>query len=123
MNEATKVDMLAVGIGNQHGFYVEKPMIHFDRLVEVNQALGIPLVMHGGSGLPQDMVRESIRNGITKVNVATDIATAFSDALRADMNTHGEHAMYFRAVTPAVQAAKAEIRRWVETCMSSGRAG
>jgi ketose-bisphosphate aldolase len=119
---ATKVDMLAVGIGNQHGFYVEKPQIHFDRLIEVNTALGIPLVMHGGSGLPQDMVRESIRNGITKVNVATDIATAFSDALRADMNTHGEHAMYFRAIKAASEAAKKEIRRWVDTCMSAGKA-
>lgn len=120
--KATGVDFLAVGIGNQHGFYVEEPKIHFDRLMEVNEALGIPLVMHGGSGLPRDTMQQSIKNGITKVNVATDIATAFGDALRTEMNNQGEHAMFLRACNPAMEAAKVMIRRWIETCMSSGKA-
>ena len=118
----THVDMLAVGIGNQHGFYVEDPHIHFDRLEEVHNALDIPLVMHGGSGLPQEMVQQSIRGGITKVNVATDFATHFSDALRDDMNKTQGHAFYSRSMDPAMAAGKEVVRHWIETCMSAGKA-
>ena len=116
----TKVDFLAVGIGNQHGFYVGEPKIHFDRLREVNQALGIPLVMHGGSGLPKDTLQATIRDGITKVNVYTDVASAFSEALRESLNEQGEHAMFMKSCNAAMEAARVQIRRWIETCMSSG---
>lgn len=118
----TNVDFLAIGIGNQHGFYVEEPKIHFDRLIEVNEAVGIPLVMHGGSGLPKDVVQESIRNGITKLNVATDFATAYGDALRDDLNKHGQHAMFTRATNAAAEAGKAVVRSWIEKNMSAGKA-
>lgn len=118
----TNVDLLAVGIGNQHGFYVEEPHIHFDRLQEVHDALDIPLVMHGGSGLPMEMVQESIKGGITKVNVATDFATHFSDVLRDEMNKTQGHAFFTRSVDPAIEAGKEVVRRWIETCMSAGKA-
>lgn len=118
--EETNVDFLAVGIGNQHGFYVGEPKIHFDRLREVNQALGIPLVMHGGSGIPKDTLQATIKDGITKVNVYTDVASAFSEALRDSLNAQGEHAMFMKSCDVAMEAARKEIRRWIETCMSSG---
>jgi ketose-bisphosphate aldolase len=118
----TNVDLLAVGIGNQHGFYVEEPHIHFDRLEEVNNALSLPLVMHGGSGLPQEMVQQSIRGGITKVNVATDFGTHFGDALRDDLNKTEGHAFLMRSLGPAIEAGKEVVRRWIETCMSAGKA-
>lgn len=118
----TGVDFLAVGIGNQHGFYVGEPHIHFDRLQEVNEALGIPLVMHGGSGLPRDVLQKAIQQGITKVNVYTDVACAFSTALRDSMVAQGEHPMFMKSCDDASEAARGQIRRWIDTCMSSGRA-
>lgn len=120
--EETGADFLAVGIGNQHGFYVGEPKIHFDRLREVNAAVGIPLVMHGGSGIPHDTLQAAIREGITKVNVYTDIASAYSEALRASLIAQGEHAMFMKSCDEAMEAARVQIKRWIATCMSTGKA-
>ena len=118
----TNVDFLAVGIGNQHGFYRGEPRIHFDRLKEVNDALGIPLVMHGGSGIPKETLQRAIQEGITKVNVYTDVASAFSEALKTSLIAQGEHAMFMKSCGEAMEAARVQIRRWIDTCMSSGKA-
>ena len=69
----TGVDSLAVGIGTAHGFYEGKPEINFKRLAEVNAAVNIPLVLHGGTGIPEEDIRKAIKNGINKVNVGTII--------------------------------------------------
>ena len=119
--QQTGVDFLAVGVGNQHGIYVGEPHIHFDRLQEVNDALGIPLVMHGGSGLSEDILRRSIRSGITKVNVYTDVAGAFSRRLRDELDRQ-EHPMFMKCCDEAVAAARKEIDRWIGVCMSAGKA-
>lgn len=71
----TKVDALAVSVGTVHGLYKGKPNIRFDILEEINKEVGIPLVMHGGSGIPEDDILKSIANGISKINVNTEIAT------------------------------------------------
>lgn len=118
----TNVDFLAVGIGNQHGFYRGEPRIHFDRLKEVNDALGVPLVMHGGSGIPKETLQRAIQEGITKVNVYTDVASAFSEALKTSLIAQGEHAMFMKSCGEAMEAARVQIRRWIDTCMSSGKA-
>lgn len=117
----TGVDFLAVGIGNQHGIYEGEPHIHFDRLAEVNDALRMPLVMHGGSGLSEDVLRRSIRSGITKVNVYTDVAGAFSAELRDRLNEQ-EHPMFMKCCDGAIEAARKEIDRWISVCMSAGTA-
>lgn len=69
--EKTGVDMLAVSIGTTHGVYLTQPKLKFDRITELNEAIPIPLVMHGGSGLvPQDYI-ECAKRGISKINFAT----------------------------------------------------
>ena len=73
--EITKVDALAVSVGTVHGLYKGKPNIRFDILEEINKEVGIPLVMHGGSGIPEEDILKSIANGISKINVNTEIAT------------------------------------------------
>ena len=73
--EITKVDALAVSVGTVHGLYKGKPNIRFDILEEINKEVGIPLVMHGGSGIPEEDNLKSIANGISKINVNTEIAT------------------------------------------------
>ena len=70
----TGVDALAVSIGTVHGLYKGTPDIRVDILKEINAACGIPLVLHGGSGTPRDKILECIANGISKINVNTEIA-------------------------------------------------
>ena len=70
----TGVDALAVSIGTVHGMYKGAPNIRTDILKEINEELGIPLVLHGGSGTPEDKLKECIANGIAKINVNTEIS-------------------------------------------------
>ena len=70
----TGVDALAVSIGTVHGMYKGTPNIRTDILREINEELGIPLVLHGGSGTPEDKLKECIANGIAKINVNTEIS-------------------------------------------------
>ena len=72
----TGVDALAVAIGTAHGVYKTKPKLDLERLKEIRKALDTPLVLHGGSGLSDDDFRNSIRDGIAKVNIFTDLCVA-----------------------------------------------
>ena len=74
----TGCSSLAVGVGTAHGFYVGTPHIEQGVLKEIRSRLEIPLVLHGTSGVPDDQVAEAIRNGICKVNYATELRQAFT---------------------------------------------
>ena len=79
----TGVDSLAVGIGTAHGVYAKTPKLDVERLSEIRQAVAIPLVLHGASGLPDAAVQECVRRGICKVNFATELRAAYSTAVKA----------------------------------------
>ncbi|MBE6607750.1 MAG: class II fructose-bisphosphate aldolase [Ruminococcaceae bacterium] len=79
--KATGVDALAVAIGTAHGAYKTKPRLDIKRLSEIRSALDTPLVLHGGSGLSDDDFRNTIANGIAKVNIFTDLCVAGLDAV------------------------------------------
>ena len=70
----TGVDALAVSIGTVHGLYKGEPNVRIDILKNINDAVHIPLVLHGGSGTPEAVLQEATRNGIAKVNVNTEIS-------------------------------------------------
>lgn len=70
----TGVDALAVSIGTVHGIYKGKPNIRVDILKAINEKVSIPLVLHGGSGIPEETITECIKNGICKINVNTEIS-------------------------------------------------
>lgn len=74
--ERTGVDALAVAVGNAHGDYRFPPHLDFDRIAEIARETGIPLVLHGGSGLSDSDFRTAVRNGVCKVNIFTDIDKA-----------------------------------------------
>lgn len=74
--EATGVDALAVAIGSAHGVYKKKPMLNIERLKEIRAEIDTPLVLHGGSGLSDDDFKTTIREGIAKVNIFTDLCLA-----------------------------------------------
>lgn len=80
---ATGVDYLACGIGNIHGKYPENWQgLNFDRLKEIADAVDTPLVLHGGSGIPQEQIEKAISMGISKVNINTENQLAFAAATR-----------------------------------------
>jgi fructose-bisphosphate aldolase class II/tagatose 1,6-diphosphate aldolase GatY/KbaY len=78
----TGVNALAVAIGSAHGFYKEEPKLDIDRLARINQVANAALVLHGGSGIPAPMLRNAIKNGICKINLATEIKNIFISSLK-----------------------------------------
>lgn len=80
--ERTGIDSLAVAIGTAHGVYHGTPKLDVNRLSEIREAVSVPLVLHGTSGVPDDAVRECVARGICKVNYATDLRIAFSKGLK-----------------------------------------
>lgn len=84
--EATGIDLLAVCIGNVHGEYRLEPCLDFSRLEKIHQWVEAPLVLHGASGLPEQMICRSIELGVCKINVNTEVRTAYLDALQASLS-------------------------------------
>lgn len=80
--DATGVDALAVAIGSAHGVYKKKPMLNIERLKEISGEVKVPLVLHGGSGLSDDDFKNTIREGIAKVNIFTDLCLAGERAMK-----------------------------------------
>lgn len=79
--QETGVDALAVAIGNAHGFYKAEPQLDMDRLSAIRSATGTPIVLHGGTGIPADQIKQAITLGIAKINVASKIRRAWMNAL------------------------------------------
>lgn len=84
--EATGVDALAVAVGTAHGFYAEEPKIDLTLASQLADAIPVPLVLHGGSGTPQDKVRALIASGFAKINVATEFQYDYQLKLKARLN-------------------------------------
>jgi tagatose 1,6-diphosphate aldolase GatY/KbaY len=83
--EQTGVHSLAVAIGSAHGFYTEEPLLDIPRLKEIHASTTVPLVLHGGSGIPGNSLREAISHGICKINLATEIKNIFMQTLKGVM--------------------------------------
>ncbi len=81
--EESGIDSLAVAIGTAHGFYKGEPKLEFERLAEINKVVSVPLVLHGTSGVSDEDVKKAISLGICKVNFATELRVAYSDAVKA----------------------------------------
>ena len=80
--ERTGVDSLAIAIGTAHGMYKGEPKLDLDRLSAIREVVSVPLVLHGGSGIPDSKVQEAIRRGICKVNYATELRIAYTDGIK-----------------------------------------
>ncbi len=78
----TNVDALAVAVGTAHGVYRSTPTLRLDRLNEINQISKCPLVLHGGSGTPDDQVKEAIKLGITKINIFSEVLNGLNTGLK-----------------------------------------
>jgi tagatose 1,6-diphosphate aldolase GatY/KbaY len=106
----TGVDALAVCIGNIHGPYFREPYLDFPRLHAIRERVDIPLVLHGASGLPAEMVRRCIADGVSKLNVNTEVRIAYLAALRQQLDSPSKTDLLpiMRAAVGAMQAVVAE---------------
>lgn len=108
--DAVTVDALAIGIGNAHGIYKSTPNLAFDRLEQVAALGAPPLVLHGGSGIPDDMIRKAILLGIRKINVATEVRHAFMKGLEENAACKDIYKMYMAAQACAREVIDYKMR-------------
>ncbi len=122
------VDMLAAGIGNIHGKYPENwAGLSFETLDAVQQKTGdMPLVLHGGTGIPEDMIKKAISLGVAKINVNTECQLAFADATRkyveAGKDLEGKGFDPRKLLAPGAEAIKATVKEKMELFGSVGKA-
>lgn len=117
--DATGVDALAIAIGTAHGAYRFKPVLNFERLREIYNAVDVPLVLHGGSGLLDDDFKNSIANGIAKVNIFTDLCVAGVNATK-EANEKGLD--YLETRNLKVEYIKKAIKEKIELFGSKDKA-
>ena len=115
----TNIDALAIAIGNLHGQYKALPNLHFQRLSELNEAVNIPLVLHGGSGTGVDGFKRCIANGIAKINVATAVHSSIAEAYQQLANNNNP--TYFYYIGANVQATYEAVKKHMEIFESIGK--
>lgn len=109
----THVNALAIAIGSAHGFYKHEPKLDIALLARIHNAIPTPLVLHGSSGIPDDMLRDAIANGICKINLATETKNTFMIALKERLKFNSE--IDLRIVFPdATQAVVDLIEKKLE---------
>ena len=106
-------DTLAVAIGNAHGNYPFEPKLDLDRLRELREALDLPLILHGGTGIPAEQVKAAIRIGVTKVNVGTSYGAAFYDAMKKVVD-EGKITNYVPAKSVMKEVVIDFVRHWIQ---------
>ena len=120
--------MLAAGIGNIHGQYPENWQgLRFDVLEEVKKAVGdMPLVLHGGTGIPEDMIKKAISLGVAKINVNTECQLSFAAATRkyieAGKDLQGKGFDPRKLLAPGAEAIKETVKEKMELFGSVGKA-
>lgn len=115
--EKTGVDSLAVAIGTAHGFYKGTPKLEFERLAQIKEAVSVPLVLHGSSGIPDEDVIKAISLGICKVNFATELRVAYSDAVKACISQEPTVYDPKKYGAMAREAVTALVRHRIKICM------
>ena len=122
------IDFLAAGIGNIHGKYPENwPGLRFDVLEQVKAAVGdMPLVLHGGTGIPEDMIKKAISLGVAKINVNTECQLSFAAATReyieAGKDQKGKGFDPRKLLAPGADAIRATVKEKMELFGSDGKA-
>lgn len=118
----TEVDSLAVGIGTAHGFYATKPKLNFQRLSEANEAIQTPLVLHGGTGLPDEDIKKAISLGINKVNIGTIIHCTYMNSLKEELNARDKNPYTLEVMSPVKGKIKEVVKERIKVCGSNGKA-
>ena len=115
--EESGIDSLAVAIGTAHGFYKGTPKLEFERLAEIRNNVSVPLVLHGSSGIPDEDIRKAISLGICKVNFATELRAAYTDAVKACIAQDSSVYDPKKYGALAREAVTALVRHRIRICM------
>lgn len=118
--EKTGVDSLAIAVGNAHGPYKLPPKLDFERIYSIAQAVDVPLVLHGGSGLTDHDFKRAIQEGISKVNIFTDINVAAAEAVLKNFSDINKGIIDL--IPAAVEAVKQESIKKMKLFSSDGKA-
>jgi ketose-bisphosphate aldolase len=119
--ELTGVDALAVSIGNAHGIYTRLPVFDFDRLQKIRKAVGVPLVLHGGSGTQPEYIQKAVSLGMAKINVASELCKAFRDTYAAE-HAEGKSGWLPGILAAAKPAMAKVVARWIRLAGAAGKA-
>ena len=120
--ERTGITSLAVAIGTAHGFYVGTPVLDKERLSQIRQVVDIPLVLHGASGLSDEDVKDCVARGICKVNFATELRKAYTDAGQALMKEKPETFDPKALGKAGMAAVKELVKNRMKVCGCDGKA-
>ena len=117
----TGVDSLAVAIGTAHGLYKGEAKLDFNRLAEIRKKISVPLVLHGASDVPDELVKKAISFGICKVNIATDLKIPFANAVKKYFLTNPNANDPRKYMTPGKEAMREIVKHKIEVCGSGNR--
>ncbi|MGF9915968.1 class II fructose-1,6-bisphosphate aldolase [Paenibacillus ehimensis] len=120
--EETGVDCLAIAVGTAHGMYAGEPNIRFDIIEKVSKAIPVPVVLHGGSGVPDEMIRKSIEAGVGKINVNTENQVACTQTIREVLNKDAKVYDPRKYLTPARKAMVEVVKSKIQLFGSANQA-
>ena len=112
--EGTGIDAIAPALGSVHGLYKGEPNLDFERMKIINEALPIPLVLHGGSGIPDDKIRKAIESGTSKINVNTELQISWTQGVREKLNNDSEVYDPRKVIGAGEEAMKKTIKDKIE---------
>lgn len=118
----TGVCCLAVLVGNAHGHYKKPPKLDIDRIREIRKTCGVPLVLHGGSGIPDEQVKEAISAGIRKMNIGTDVCCAFAEGTKRTIEDPNRHLAIDVFMKVAIQAVRELALDKIDLTGAAGKA-
>jgi ketose-bisphosphate aldolase len=116
------VDCFAAAIGNAHGIYRKKPELRFDVLAEIEKRTGVPLVLHGGTGIPQEDLRQAITMGVSKVNFSTVMRKGFIETLIETLKNNPGDWDLMKMLTPAKEKMIEIAKQHIIMVMSDNKA-
>jgi fructose-bisphosphate aldolase class II len=120
--EETKVDAMAIAVGTAHGMYKGEPKIHFDIIDAVAKKIEAPIVLHGGSGVPDEAIRRSIQRGVGKINVNTESQVACTQKIRLLLESNPDMIDPRKYLGPGREAIKETVKGKMRLFGSSGKA-
>lgn len=120
--ERTKVDALAIAIGTAHGVYKGEPKLDFARLEKIRNAVDIPLVLHGASGVPEDAIRKAVPLGICKINIDTELRQAFTEGVQQVVLNNPKEYDPRKLLGPAREEMKQVVKAKMRLFGCAGRA-
>ncbi len=109
--KATGIDIFAGSYGNVHGIYKNEPTLDIERIKQISQSSGVPLSLHGGSGIPEDQIKAAIGAGICKINVNTEIRRAYREALDRALRGKNAEIIPYKYLPEAIEAVKEVVKK------------